>query len=68
MTADHIYKHLMRDSRKYLAGIIKKYGRAKSGRERAQRVLLTYRHFFKVAAKLNMLHEDMENGKFKEEQ
>jgi hypothetical protein len=67
MNADHTYKHLMKESRKYLANIIKKYGRAKSEKEKSRRVLLTYKHFFGVAAELCILHEDMENGKFEEE-
>ena len=67
MTADQTYKHLMKESRSYLGDIIKKYGRAKTEKEKAWRVLLTYKHFFKIAAKLCMLHEDIENGKFREE-
>ena len=67
MNADHTYKHLMKESRGYLASIIKKYGRAKTDKEKARRILLTYKHFFKVAAKLCVLHEDIENGKFREE-
>ena len=67
MNADHTYKHLMKESRKYLADIIKKYGKARSEKEKAYRVLLTYKHFFKVAAKLCVLHEDVKNGKFGEE-
>lgn len=67
MNIDHTYKHLMKDSRSYLTDIIKKYGKAKTDKEKAYRILLTYKHFFKVAAKLCMLHGDMENGKFREE-
>ncbi|GAF99715.1 unnamed protein product [marine sediment metagenome] len=67
MNAEHTYKHLMKESRKYLANIIKKYGRAKSDKEKLRRVLLTYKHFVRIAAKLCVLHEDMENGKFEEE-
>ena len=68
MNADRTYRHLMKESRQYLANILKKYGRAKSGKEKARRVLLTYKHFVRVAANLCNLHEDMENGKFKEEE
>ena len=57
---DRAYKRLMKDSRKYLSDIVKKYNRANTDKERAWRVLLTYRHFFTVAAKLIMLHGDFE--------
>ena len=67
MNADHTYKHLMKESRTYLADIIKKYSRAKTDKEKAWRVLLTYRHYCRVAAKLCVLHEDIENGKYREE-
>ena len=63
---DIAYKRLMKDSREYLSDIIKKYGKAKTDKEKALRVLHTYRHFFKVAAQLCSLHEDFENGKFEE--
>ena len=66
MNADLTYKRLMKDSRRYLADIIKKYGKVKTEKEKAYRVLLTYNHFFKVAAKLCTLHEDMKNGKYGE--
>lgn len=64
MNADHTYKHLMKESRAYLGDIIKKYGRAKTEKEKARRILLTYRHYFVIAAKLITLHEDIENGKY----
>ena len=67
MNANLTYKRLMHDSRGYLKDIIKKYGDAKTDKEKAYRVLLTYRHFVKIAAKLCVLHGDMENGKFKED-
>ena len=57
---DRAYKRLMKDSREYLSDIVKKYNRANTDKERAWRVLLTYRHFFTVAAKLIMLHGDFE--------
>ena len=57
---DSAYKRLMKDSREYLSDIVKKYNRANTDKERAWRVLLTYRHFFTVAAKLIMLHRDFE--------
>ena len=61
MTAqDRAYKRLMKDSREYLSDIVKKYNRANTDKERAWRVLLTYRHFFTVEAKLIMLHGDFE--------
>lgn len=59
-TQDSAYKRLMKDSREYLSDIVKKYNRANTNKERAWRVLLTYRHFFQVAAKLVMLHRDFE--------
>ena len=65
-TLDRAYKCLMKDSREYLSDIIKKYGKARTGKEKALRVLHTYRHFFKVAAQLCALHEDFENGKFED--
>ena len=67
MNIDLMYKRLMKDSRGYLKDIIKKYGDAKTDKEKAYRILLTYRHFVKIAAKLCMLHGDMENGKFWED-
>ena len=54
---DRAYKRLMKDSREYLSDIVKKYNRASTEKERALRVLLTYQHFFKVAARLCGLHE-----------
>lgn len=63
---DIAYKRLMKDSREYLSDIIKKYSRAKTEREKARRVLLTYQHFCRVAARLCMLHEDFKNGKLEE--
>ncbi len=63
---DRTYKRLMKDSREYLSDIIKKYGRAKTDKEKALRVLHTYQHFFKVAARLCALHEDFRRGKFEE--
>ena len=64
MNIDHAYKQLMKKSRGYLGDIIKKYGKAKTHKEKAHRILLTYRHFFKIAARLCALHEDFENGKY----
>ena len=58
---DRAYKRLMKDSREYLSDIIKKYGKARTDKEKALRVLLTYQHFFKVAAKLCALHEDFKD-------
>lgn len=63
---DRTYKRLMKDSREYLSDIIKKYGRAKTEKEKALRVLHTYRHYFSTAARLCTLHEDITNGKFEE--
>ncbi|MCK4825986.1 hypothetical protein KA005_60115 [bacterium] len=63
---DRAYKRLMKDSREYLSDIIKKYSKAKTGKEKALRVLHTYQHFFKVAARLCALHEDFTRGKFEE--
>lgn len=60
---DRIYKHLMKDSREYLSDIVKKYNRASTEKEKAWRVLLTYRHFFQVAARLLMLHGDFKDEK-----
>ena len=60
---DRAYKRLMKDSREYLSDIIKKYNRADTEKEKAWRVLLTYQHFFKVAAKLCVLHEDFKYDK-----
>ena len=58
---DRAYKRLMKDSREYLSDIIKKYNRAETEKERALRVLLTYRHYCKTAAKLCVLHEDFKD-------
>lgn len=63
---DRAYKRLMKDSREYLSDILKKYGKAKTDKEKAWRILLTYRHFCSTAARLCMLHDDFENGKFNE--
>lgn len=63
---DRAYKRLMKDSREYLSDIIKKYSKANTDKEKALRVLHTYRHYFRVAAHLCNLHEDFENGKFEE--
>jgi len=60
---DRAYKRLMKDSREHLSDIIKKYNKANTEKERAWRVLLTYRHYFKTAAKLCNLHGDFTNGK-----
>ena len=60
---DRAYKRLMKDSREYLSDIIKKYNRADTGKEKALRVLLTYRHYCSTAARLCMLHEDFLNAK-----
>lgn len=57
---DRSYKRLMKDSREYLSDIVKKYNRASTNKERAWRVLLTYRHFFQIASRLIMLHGDFE--------
>ena len=64
---DRAYKRLMKDSRDYLSDIIKKYNKVNTDKERALRVLLTYRHYVKTAAKLCNLHTDFTNGKFAEE-
>lgn len=63
---DRAYKRLMKDSREYLSDIVKKYNKANTDKEKALRVLLTYQHFFKVAAKLCILHEDFKNEKDEE--
>lgn len=63
---DRTYKHLMKDSREHLSDIIKKYNKASTEKERALRVLLTYRHYCKIAARLCSLHEDFKNGKFED--
>lgn len=63
---DRAYKRLMKDSREYLSDIVKKYNRANTEKEKALRVLLTYRHFCGVAARLCMLHEDFKNEKLEE--
>jgi len=63
---DRAYKRLMKDSREYLSDIVKKYNKANTDKEKALRVLHTYRHFFGVAAHLCTLHEDIKNGKFEE--
>ena len=65
-SSDIAYKRLMKDSREYLSDIIKKYSKANTEKEKALRVLHTYRHYFKVAAQLCALHEDFENGKFED--
>ena len=67
MNIDHAYKQLMKESRGYLGDIIKKYSKAKTHKEKGWRILLTYRHFCRVAAKLCTMHEDFENGKYGEE-
>ena len=59
---DRTYKRLMKDSREYLSDIVKKYNRASTEKERAWRVLLTYRHYCKTAARLCILHEDFKDG------
>lgn len=59
---DRAYKRLMKDSREYLSDIVKKYNRANTEKERALRVLLTYRHFCLTAARLCTLHEDFLNN------
>lgn len=53
----------MKDSREYLSDIVKKYNRASTEKEKALRVPLTYQHYFKVAARLCVLHEDFEDDK-----
>lgn len=63
---DRTYKHLMKDSREYLSDIVKKYNKAKTSKEKALRVLHTYRHFCRVAAKLCILHEDFKDEKGEE--
>ena len=63
---DRAYKRLMKDSREYLSDIIKKYGRAKTEKEKALRVIHTYRHYCKTAAKLCILHEDFREEKLEE--
>ena len=60
---DRAYKRLMKDSREYLSDIIKKYNRADTEKEKALRVLLTYRHYCKTAARLCVLHEDFKYDK-----
>lgn len=60
---DIAYKRLMKDSREYLSDIVKKYNRASTEKEKALRVPLTYQHYFKVAARLCVLHEDFEDDK-----
>ena len=60
---DRTYKRLMKDSREYLSDILKKYGKAKTDKERAWRVLLTYRHYCRTAAKLCMLHNEFRDEK-----
>ncbi len=64
---DRTYKRLMKDSREYLSDIVKKYNRATTEKEKALRVLHTYRHYCKTAARLCVLHEDFKNEKLEEE-
>lgn len=56
---DRIYKQLVEESKKYLSTAIQRYNKAKTERAKLWKIILMYRHFFKTASKLCMIHPDI---------